>query len=107
MTVFTAIVELTKASWRVLRRHPTLIWFPILSLLTTILVFALIGPILIDEDLSWAAVFIILFLVHLVHVFWTVGLTGEALKALRGESPITIRGGVEMACGRVPSIASF
>jgi hypothetical protein len=27
MTVLTAIVELTRASWRVLRRHPQLMWF--------------------------------------------------------------------------------
>ena len=29
MTVFHAIVELSKASWRVLRCYPRLVWFPL------------------------------------------------------------------------------
>lgn len=109
MTVFTAIVELTKASWHVLRRHPRLIWFPILSLLATVAAFAVLAPILapVEDDLPWVAVFGFLFAVHVVHVFFTVGLTNEALKALRGEAPITIRGGLEAACGHAGSIASL
>jgi hypothetical protein len=108
MTVFTAIIELTKASWHVLRRHPRLIWFPILSLLATAVVLAFLAPILMPlEDVPWLAVLIFLFAMHAVHIFFTVALTNEALRALRGESPISIRGGLNAACSHVPSIASF
>ena len=108
MTVFSAIVELTKASWKVLRRHPLLIWFPILSLVATFAAFIVIGPLLpIFEDAPWLALFVLLFTVHVVHVFFSVALTSEALKALRGEAPITIRSGISTACERAPSIASM
>jgi len=108
MTVFTAIVELTKASWHVLRRHPRLIWFPILSLFATTFVFAVLAPILVPlEDVPWLAVLIFLFAMHAVHVFFLVGLTNEALRALRGESEVSIGGGLTAACGHLPSIATF
>jgi hypothetical protein len=108
MTVFTAIVELTKASWQVLRRHPRLIWFPILSLLATTAVLAFLAPILLPlEDVPWLAVLIFLFAIHATHIFFAVGLTNEALRALRGESQISISGGLTAACSHAPSIASF
>lgn len=108
MTVFTAIVELTRASWGVLRRHPRLIWFPILSLLATVALFVVVGPLLgIVEDAPWLALLVVLFLIQVVHVFFMVGLTSEALKALRGDAPITIGGGLSTACGHASSIASF
>jgi hypothetical protein len=107
MTVFTATVELTKASWHVLRRHPQLMWFPILSLFATIAAFMLISPLLPTlEEFPILTMLVVLFAVHIVHVFFMVGLTNEALRALRG-APITVTGGIEAACGHVPSIASF
>ncbi len=108
MTVFTAIVELTRASWHVLRRYPLLIWFPILSLVATFLTLVLVGPLLpIFEDMPLLAIALVLFAIHVVHVFFAVGLTAEALKALRGDAPITIRGGLATACERAPAIASM
>ncbi|MDQ3340564.1 MAG: DUF6159 family protein [Myxococcota bacterium] len=109
MTVLTAIIELTKASWHVLRRHPRLIWFPILSLLATASVLAFLAPILLplEDDVPWLAVLIFLIALHAVHIFFTVALTNEALRALRGESPISINGGLNAACTHVPSIATF
>lgn len=108
MTVFTAIIELTKASWHVLRRHPRLMWFPILSLFATLAVLSVLGPILAPmEDIPWLAVMMFLFAIHFVHVFFTVGLTNEALKALRGVEPISITSGIEAASTRAPAIASF
>jgi len=108
MTVFTAIIELTKASWHVLRRNPRLMWFPILSLFATMAVLSVLAPILAPlEDVPWLAVMIFLFALHFVHAFFTVGLTSEALKALRGEGPITITEGIDAAMSRTPAIASF
>jgi len=108
MTVFTAIVELTKASWQVLRRHPRLIWFPILSLFATLAMLLIVGPLLAAlDDAPWLAILVVLFAIQLVHVFFMVGLTSEALKALRGDAPITIGSGLATACGRASSIASF
>jgi hypothetical protein len=49
---------------------------------------------------------VVLFAVQLVHVFFMVGLTNEALRALRG-APITVSGGLTAACGHAPSIATF
>jgi hypothetical protein len=107
MTVFTAIVELTKASWQVLRRNPTLMWFPILSLLATVVAITFFVPLLPAEDMPWLALLLLLFVIHAVHTFFAVGLTSEALKALRGDGPITISGGLGTACTRAPAIASF
>jgi hypothetical protein len=108
MTVLTAIIELTKASWHVLRRHPRLIWFPILSLFATTAVLTVLAPILLPlEDMPWLAVLMFLFAMHAVHIFFTVGLTNEALRALRGESPISISGGLGAACKHAPSIVTF
>jgi len=107
MTVFSAIVELTKASWQVLRRNPQLMWFPVLSVVATFAMLLLVGPLLGLVDSPWLALFILLFAIYSVHVFFMVGLTSEALKALRGDAPITISGGISTACGHAPSIASL
>ncbi|HTR49514.1 MAG TPA: DUF6159 family protein [Kofleriaceae bacterium] len=106
MTVFDAIVELTKASWRVLRRNPTLMWFPLLSLLSTIVVLVFLGPILLRDEPTWLALFAIGFAIQLVAIFWRVGLTSEALKALRGERP-SVAGGVAAAMSRPSAIVSL
>ena len=109
MTVFTAIVELTKASWHVLRRHPRLIWFPILSVLAATFVFASLIPIIApgDDGTPWPTMLVFLFALHAVHVFFLVGLTNEALRALRGEANVSISGGLSAACGHVPSILTL
>jgi hypothetical protein len=108
MTVFSAIIGLTKASWQVLRRHPRLMWFPILSLFATFGALIFVGPLLpIFSELPLLAAFVFLFVIHVVHVFFMAGLTNEALRALRGEAPITIAGGLGAACTRAPAIASM
>lgn len=105
MNVITAIVELSRASRRVLRRHPRLAWFPILALFALVAILALVGPILDDEP-RWPALLGLLFIAHLVHVFFSVALTHEALKALRGDAP-SVASGLATATSRVPSIVTF
>jgi hypothetical protein len=109
MTVFQAIVELSKASWRVLRSHPVLVWFPILSLIVSLGLIFLVAPVLLPgdgDDVSWLGLLVLLFFVHLAHVFFSVSLTGEALRALRGERP-TIPDGIATALARPTAIVSF
>ena len=109
MTVFHAIVELSKASWRVLRKHPCLAWFPILSLASVIAILMLVAPILMpgeDEEMSWLSVYVLTALLYVTHVFYSVALTGEALRALRGETP-SIPNGLATAVTRAPAIATF
>jgi hypothetical protein len=107
MTVFTATVELSKASWQVLRRHPQLMWFPILSILALFGVLMFIAPLLPTfDEFPVLTILFVTFVFELVQVFFMVALTNEALRALRG-APITVSGGLTAACGHVPSIASF
>ena len=109
MTVFHAIVELSKASWRVLRRHPRLLYFPFLSLATMIVMLRWIGVIVIptdDDELPWLSLLVLTSITYLVHVFYTAALTSEALRALRGDTP-SIANGLATAVARMPAIASF
>jgi len=110
MTVFQAIVALSKASWHVLRRYPRLCWFPVLALATVIALFITIGPLLSSHDpepeVPWLALFVVGMLAHLVQTFFAVGLTNEALKALRGEIP-SVTGGIDAAVCRLPAIVTF
>lgn len=107
MTVFQAIVELSKASWRVLRLHPRLAWFPILALIASLGLILFIAPILLgDEEPSWFALLVLFFVVHVAHIFFAVALTGEALRALRGERP-TIGDGIATAMSRPTAIVGL
>jgi uncharacterized protein DUF6159 len=105
MNVITAIIELSRASLRVLRQRPLLAWFPILSLLTMVVMLALVGPILDDEP-RWLTILGLVFVAQLIHVFFYVALTHEALKALRGDEP-SVASGLATATSRVPSILTF
>jgi hypothetical protein len=110
MTVFQAIVALTKASWQVLRRHRRLAYFPMLSLAATIVVFVIVTPLLgvhvHDDELPWPRLLLIGVLLQLVRVFFEAGLTHEALKALRGDEP-SVRAGLGVAVGRLTAIATL
>jgi hypothetical protein len=108
MTVFHAIVELSKASWRVLRRNPSLAWFPILSIASVIALSIFVVPILIpgDDDVPWTTFYLITVLFYVTQMFFTAALTGQALRALRGEQP-SVPDGLAAAAARAPAIASL
>ncbi len=110
MTVFTAIVELTRASWRVLRAHPLLMWFPFLTVATliglTVLAAVLEPKFERNEDVPWLVLALVTFVMHLISVFFRAGLTNEALKALRGEQP-ALASGLVVAVTRTRSIIAF
>ena len=110
MTVFQAIVALTKASWSVLRRHRRLAYFPMLSMAATIVVFAIVMPLLgvhvHDHEIPWGHLLLIGLLLELVRVFFEAALTNEAVKALRGDEP-SVRAGLQTAVDRLPAIATL
>jgi len=109
MTVFHAIVELTKASWRVLRRHPCLAWFPVLSLASVIAIMLFVLPVLIpgdDDGVPFLTVLVMSVLFFVAHIFFTTALTAEALRALRGETP-SITDGLATATTHVPAIVTL
>ena len=111
MTVLNAIVELTRASWRVLRKHPVLAAFPVLSLLAVVGVVLLIAPVVIgpgsaDDEVPWFALVVIGLFAELVQTFFLVALTAEALRAFRGETP-SILAGLGTASARVASIVVY
>lgn len=106
MTVLHAIVELTKASWRVLRQHPILMWFPILSVVSMLAVILVLGPILLRDEPTWAALLAMAFAIHVVGIFYNVALTSQALRALRGEAA-SIGAGITAALERPGAIASL
>jgi hypothetical protein len=105
MTVFQAIVALTKASWHVLKRHRRLACFPMLQLAAVIVVMVIAAPWLGDK-LRWPELLLIGGIFELVRVFFAVGLTSEALKALRGDRP-SIAAGLGTAASRLPAIATL
>ncbi len=105
MTVFQAIVALTKASWHVLQRHRRLACFPMLQMAAVLVVLLIAVPLLGDE-LHWPELLLLGGLLELVRVFFAVGLTSEALKALRGERP-SIAAGLGTAAGRLPAIVTL
>jgi len=108
MTVFHAVVELSKASWRVLRGNPRLVWFPVLSLVSLIGLLMIVAPILApgDDETPWLLLIVITAITYVTHVFFTVALTSEALRALRGEPP-SITNGLAAATTRLPAIATL
>lgn len=109
MSVMNAIVELTRASWRVFRRHPVLAWFPIMGIASALAFLFALVPILDPGEpgeLSWLALLGIALALEAIHMFFMAGLTNEALKALRGETP-TVPCGVGSAIERAPAIVGL
>jgi hypothetical protein len=110
MNVFDAILALSRASWQVLRRHRRLAWFPLIELavgiVVAVLVALLFGPPDGPSEVPWRMLLAMLVALQLVQVFFSVALTSEALKALRGESP-AVGAGLEVAAARLPAIVPF
>jgi hypothetical protein len=91
-------VELLKSTWGVLRQHKSLIAFPIISGITTIvLIAALIIPAYFitgasnhqinNPALFYVFFFIFYFLASFIVIFFNTGLIACAQQALRGEQP--------------------
>ncbi|HEY1817830.1 MAG TPA: DUF6159 family protein [Kofleriaceae bacterium] len=105
MTVFEAIVALTKASWRMLQRHRRLVWFPILEMVATLVALLVIVPLLgvTDNEIPWTHLLAIGATLEVIRVFFAVALTSQALEALRGREP-SIGAGLGAAVARLPTV---
>jgi hypothetical protein len=105
MTVFQAIVALTKASWRMLQRHRGLVWFPILEMVATIVMMLVLAPLLgaAGNEVPWFHLLAIGAALEVVRVFFAVALTSQALEALRGREP-SLGAGFGAAFGRLPTV---
>lgn len=92
--------ELLKSSWRVLREHKSLVAFPIISTITTVVMMAalllpayfLTVPTIKDGNapnqlLYYLFFFIFYFLASFIVIFFNTGLIACATQALKGQDP--------------------
>jgi hypothetical protein len=105
MTIFDTTFGIGKSSLRVLRARPRLVLFPLLAIAVNLALVLMLLPGLDDPEdgLTLAAIY---FLGHGVAVFFTAGLTCEALRALRGQ-PTSLAGGLGCAVSRLGAIAAY
>jgi hypothetical protein len=91
-------VELLKSSWGVLRRHKSLVAFPIISAIVTIILIAALalpayfltgasGGHINNPVLFYVFFFIFYFVGSFIVIFFNTGLIACASQALRGEEP--------------------
>lgn len=99
-----------KISFDVLKKHKSLMLFPLISLLTQLVLMAvLLGMLLVDGQAgagSILAVFACFFLSYFIIVFFNVALAGSAIKALE-ELPVSVVDGLSMAYARLSKIIAW
>jgi hypothetical protein len=108
MTALRTVLEITKASLRVLDRHRRLMAFPALSIMALITLLVLVLPILIGQDplAMGIALAVFYFAAELISNFLLAALTCESLRALRGQST-SVSGGLGAASTRLRAIACY
>jgi hypothetical protein len=115
---------IAKASWSVLKLHPKLLVFPIISGVTLI---ALVGAIgvsmylershmaaLLDflhhvnphDPIVYAVAFVFYFVCSFIVIFFNAALVFCAMQAFAGETP-SLRAGLSTAAGRLPQILGW
>ena len=109
-------LELAKASAKVLQSDRELLWFPVLSLLATLVVLAsfalpIIGLDLLPRDgatgMAWWAIGFLFYLSqYFVIFFFNSALVGAALMRLDGHDP-TLRDGLGIALQKVGPILGY
>ncbi|MHB8894079.1 MAG: DUF6159 family protein [Candidatus Geothermincolia bacterium] len=110
-------IELLKASWGVLRKHKSLVAFPIISTVATIvLIAALMVPAYLltgmrnghvnSPVLYYVFFFIFYFIASFIVIFFNTGLIACAHQALRGEDP-TFAYGFDVAKKNIGKIAGW
>lgn len=120
---FSRSWQLVKASYGVLKQDKELIWFPIMSMLGTIIVtvvffIPLFASGLVDsatagEELTrgqtvtgLVLAFLFYLVMYTVIIFSNVALVGAAMMRLRGEDP-TVRDGFRIASERIGAILGY
>jgi hypothetical protein len=117
---------IAKSSWRVLKAHPKLVVFPILSGIAFLLLLGAIGASLyagagsqVEEQLyehienvnyrdpvAYAAAFLFYFVTSFIVIFFNAALVFCAREAFAGRTP-SLRGGLSAAVGRLPQILAW
>ena len=105
MTIFDTTHGIGRASLRVLRARPRLVLFPLLAIAVNLTLLLLLLPDLHDPE-DGVTLALVYFLGHGVAVFFTAGLTCEALRALRGQ-PTSLAGGLGCAASRIGALVAY
>jgi len=127
MSFARATVEIARASLRVLRAHPRLLWFPALSALSVVLAAVFLLAPAVDAraggNLGWGGAdifglydgepegpwWIALFaytLVNGVTAYFAVALTHQALHALRGDT-VSVKAGLRYSATRARAVGAY
>jgi hypothetical protein len=105
MTLFDTTRGIGKAALRVLRARPRLVLFPLLAVAVNLTLVLMLLPGLREPE-DGVTLALLYFLSHGIAIFFTAGLTCEALRALRGQ-PTSLAGGLGYAASRVGALAAY
>jgi Family of unknown function (DUF6159) len=111
MNAFKTSLEISRASYRVLRNHRRLMWFPALSVAAMAGLFAVVFPLHVPVSdhggatVTWGLIAFYV-LANAIGVFFSAGLTCESLRALRGQDT-SVTAGLGCAAARWRSVASL
>lgn len=105
MTIFETTHSIGKAALRVLRARPRLVLFPLLAVAVNLTLVLMLLPGLREPE-DGITLALIYFLGHGVVIFFTAGLTCEALRALRGQ-PTSLAGGLGCASSRIGALVAY
>jgi len=105
MTIFDTTHGIGKASLRVLRARPRLVLFPLLAVAVNLTLLLILLPGLHEPE-DGVKLALVYFLGHGVAVFFTAGLTSEALRAMRGQ-PTSLAGGLGCAASRIGALTAY
>jgi hypothetical protein len=112
MSRFQTSWEIAKRSWAVLKSDKTLAWFPVLSALASLVVFAVIGGLIavagIDskstgdslQPIGWVLVVVAYLALAMVQTYFLAGLVAGADLRLRGNDS-TVRTALDVANARL------
>jgi hypothetical protein len=118
--------RIAKASWGVLKQHPSLLVFPVLSVLAFVLLFGLVGGVayagggtqLVDEvsrslnhvntrdPMVYVVLYLLYFVASFITIFFNAALVSCALDAFAGRTP-TVGSGFSAAIRRLPQILGW
>lgn len=113
--MFTRSWNLAKASWSVITANPELLWLPVLSGLSALVVVAapsaalgvaLVGGLSEDNPIVWVLFALIAYLGAVVGIFFQVATVWAANEHFEGRDP-NLRGAVAAAGGHLGHIAGW
>ncbi len=112
--MFSRSWQLAKASWSVIAANPELLWLPILSGISVVVVIAapsvVLGTVVVgdgaENPLAWVLIALITYLAALVGIFFQVATVWAANEHFEGRDP-TLSGSLSAATGHLGQIAGW